>query len=87
MQNYKKSVTMMYDIIINKNMFDILKIINCPTFIIGSYIDILVSSNISKKMNKVIKDSKIELFKLFGHYSLMSKPEEVAKIIDNFIKS
>jgi pimeloyl-ACP methyl ester carboxylesterase len=87
MKNDKKSVIKMFDIVINKNMIDVLNIINCQTLIIGSYIDILVSANTSKKINKIIKNSKLKILKLYGHYSIMSKPEELAMIIDNFIKS
>jgi pimeloyl-ACP methyl ester carboxylesterase len=87
MKNNKKSVIKMFDLIINKNMIKVLKIINCPALIIGSHIDILVSSNTSKKTSKMINNSKLKIFKFYGHYSIMSKPDEVAKIIDNFIKN
>ncbi len=87
MKNNKESVFNMFKMIINKNNKDILYMINCPAYIIGSYIDVLVSSDISKKMNKIIKNCSLKLFKVYGHYSILSKPEEVSKIIDNFLKN
>ena len=87
MKNNKESVIKMFDIVINKNMIDVLYMINCPTLIIGSFIDILISASISKKINKIVKNSKLKIFKLLGHYSIMSKPDELSKIIDTFIKN
>lgn len=87
MKNDKQSVIDMFKIIINKNMKDVLSIIGCPSLIIGSFVDILVSSSTSKKMYKIIKNCKLKIFKLYGHYSIMSKPEEVSKVIDDFIKN
>lgn len=87
MNNDKESVFNMFKMIINKNFTDVLYLINCPTLIIGSYMDILVPSNISKKMNKKIKNCRLKLFKIYGHYSILSGTEEVSRIIDDFLKN
>lgn len=87
MKNDKQSVINMFKLIINKNMKDVLNIIDCPTLIIGSFIDLLVSFNISKKISKKIKNSRLKIFKLIGHYSIVSRPDVVAKEIDDFLKS
>lgn len=58
--------------------------VNKPTLIIWGKNDRQLPMDMSKQINKLIKNSKLELLPT-GHFPFIDKPKEVADLIKNFI--
>jgi pimeloyl-ACP methyl ester carboxylesterase len=86
MYNDRKSVRYNFKKIIFENYDDLLKLIGCPVFVIGSKIDILVPASYSKRIARLIPNSKLFIFPDVGHLSVISRIKFLSDLITDFLK-
>jgi pimeloyl-ACP methyl ester carboxylesterase len=59
--------------------------IKCPTLIIGSRLDNYAPEQMSEELHKKIKNSRLEIVDMAGHFLAAHRPEVVNKLIIEFI--
>jgi len=64
---------------------NLLKTINVPTLIVTGHEDILTGINEAQLMQQHISGSQLRVVPKAGHYSPWERPEEVAKILREFL--
>ena len=71
--------------VVNEDLTEDLKKINCPTLIIFGENDNETPVEFGEKMHSLISNSRFEILPDTGHFSFLDKPEEFAKVLIDFI--
>ncbi|MEK7161620.1 MAG: alpha/beta hydrolase [Patescibacteria group bacterium] len=71
--------------VVNEDLTEDLKKINCPTLIIFGENDNETPVEFGEKMHSLISNSRFEILPDAGHFSFLDKPEEFAKVLIDFI--
>ncbi|MCG8568637.1 MAG: alpha/beta hydrolase [Spirochaetes bacterium] len=83
--NDPQSVLNQFHITIRKNLDSRLNEIECPVYLLGSKKDILVLPGTIHKMAQKTPQCEVHIEQKFGHITFASRPEDVAKLISNFL--
>ncbi len=72
--------------IVSKDLSDLAKNIKCKTLLIYGSLDRETPLYMAKKYNKLIKNSKLKIYKNFGHFAYIQNSEEFVRDCLIFIK-
>lgn len=84
-QKFFASSTMFGTYLMNYNLYDNMKSIDCPTLIIHGDYDVIPTEAV-ERMGKEIKNAEIHIVKECGHFVHIEKPEFYFDTIRSFIK-
>lgn len=73
--------------IVNEDLSENAKTINCKTLIVWGDKDKETKPYMAKKLHKLIKNSKLIMFKNAGHFSYLDKREDFLFILDTFVRN
>ena len=72
--------------IVSQDLSDLAKNIKCKTLLIYGGLDRETPLYMAKKYNKLIKNSKLKIYKNFGHFAYIQNSEEFIRDCLIFIK-
>ena len=72
--------------IIKENLYKYYKKITIPTLIIWGENDLDTPLKDAKKLKRIIKESKLIIYKNSNHFSYLNNTDKTYEIINNFIK-
>lgn len=73
--------------VVNEDLSSIAKFVKCKTLIVWGKDDLETKLYMAKKLNKLIKNSKLHIIKKAGHFSFLDNPSEFLILLDTFIKN
>lgn len=73
--------------VVNEDLTNYAKYIECNTLIVWGSKDRDTKPYMARKLNKLIKRSKLIFLKNAGHFSFVEKKEEFAYVLDRFLKN
>ena len=73
--------------VVNENLASYAKFINSETLIIWGSKDLETKPYMAKKLNKLIRNSKLTFIGGAGHFSFLDNPDEFVILLDTFLKN
>lgn len=73
--------------VVNEDLSSYAKFINAKTLIVWGRDDTETKMYMAKKLNKLIRNSKLEIIDKAGHFSFLDEPDEFVILLDTFLKN
>lgn len=73
--------------VVNQNLSDYAKKISCPTLLIWGQNDLDTPIWMARKLNRLIPNSGLVIFKNSGHFSYIDEQDRFVKVVQSFLDS